>query len=311
MFVAHATSQQPVSLAKPTSRIYSPPYSYYNRGEARAQPPLVFVCRRPQMSIGKKKSEILRLIKRLESDGPIAPILGSPERAPIPGTRTSPTERRRTRPGRSPESHQEKPVMRRRREHLESQEQKLDDLKRRREQLSASLSSRAVEDELQQLQQRVDVIESILRQTNSGLLPPVSPLQSVPLQAPAPQAPAPPPIPAAPAAPHVIGGMLKDGFMSDLLQLISSNEWNGTLVVGEPSDEIRLDFCEGEIWNASSPGATGEGAVFALMTRYDGPYYFTETSAAPEERTIEGNTQFLILEGLRRIDEGGADTQES
>ena len=31
----------------------------------------------------------------------------------------------------------------------------------------------------------------------------------------------------------------------------------------------------------------------------------------PKERTIEGNTQFLILEGLRRIDESGNDAQES
>ena len=50
----------------------------------------------------------------------------------------------------------------------------------------------------------------------------------------------------------------------------------------------------------------GEEAVYALMAHIDGRYSFRETAKPPAKRTIEGNTQFLILEGLRRLDEMGA-----
>ena len=325
MMLACTASQLPQALARPNSRLSAPPHLYYNSREAGAQPRVFFVCRSPQMSIGKKKSEILRLIKRLESDGPVAYAGGFSEHAPAPESREAPLAyRRHARSKRAVEKRDETPASRRRREHLKSQEEKLDEIRRRRDELSATLSNRAVEDGLRQLEERVDLIESQLRQGSSLQTPaPQAPaLQVVPLQPATPQAPAlqapalqtpalQTPALQTPAPAHIIGGMLKDGFMSDLLQLISTNEWNGTLVVGEPADEIRLEFCEGNIWNASAPGANGEGAVFALMTRYAGPYYFVESDGPPEERSIEGNTQFLILEGLRRIDEGGANTQES
>jgi len=105
---------------------------------------------------------------------------------------------------------------------------------------------------------------------------------------------------------HLLGGELRDGLLSDLLQLVSSNEWTGIFSVGKGADEIRLEFAGGEIWNASGPGTQGEEAVYALMAHTDGRYSFHETAKPPAKRTIEGNTQFLILEGLRRLDEMGA-----
>ncbi len=116
--------------------------------------------------------------------------------------------------------------------------------------------------------------------------------------------------PSAASPDYLLAGELRDGLLSDLLQLVSSNEWSGVFVVGQGAEEIKVEFAAGEIWNASGPGAKGEEAVYALMARVRGRYFFRETAEAPAKRTIEGNTQFLILEGLRRLDEAGAGSTE-
>jgi hypothetical protein len=168
---------------------------------------------------------------------------------------------------------------------LQEQERKLAELKRQRAELAREAGEQGVVEALHALERRVALIEEKL---SGGGAEAAGALDSAAFLS------------------HTIGGTLKDGFMSDLLQLISSNEWCGVLVVGQKSDEIRVEFYEGQIWNASAPGAKGESAVFALMTRADCPYYFEENLDQPKQRTIESNTQFLILEGLRRIDEGEA-----
>ena len=108
----------------------------------------------------------------------------------------------------------------------------------------------------------------------------------------------------APAMPeHTLGGKLRDGLLSDLLQLISSNVMSGCFTVDDGNGEIDLYFDEGEVCHAAGCGMVGEDAVFALIAREEGAYWFRETTDLPEERTVQSKTQFLILEGLRRADE--------
>lgn len=225
------------------------------------------------MTIGKTRAEILRLIGRLGE---------TPDDAPQPASRP----RRIRRPRRPAGGGLDAETLRRRREHLSRQEDRLAELEFQREQL-ARLRAGGVEERLDDLERRVAKIET-------GDV----------------AAPAPGRSAAAAMPSHRVSGRLRDGFMSDLLQLISSNDWTGTLVVGQDQNEIRVDFSEGEIWAAEAPGCSGEAAVFALMARVDDPFYFAEKDALSVTRTIEGNTQFLILEGLRRLDEASSDETE-
>ena len=67
--------------------------------------------------------------------------------------------------------------------------------------------------------------------------------------------------------------------------------------------KIELYFRDGELFHAKSNDLEGQSAFFAAMASLKGRFYFDETGQIPTEKTIDGNTQFLILEALRQIDE--------
>jgi hypothetical protein len=100
-----------------------------------------------------------------------------------------------------------------------------------------------------------------------------------------------------------ISGRIREGFLADILQMISSNILSGVFTVHANGSEIRLYVREGEVFHGDGPDLSGEGAFFAAMSVEEGRFFFNETKVLPKERTISGKTQFLILEALRQIDE--------
>jgi Domain of unknown function (DUF4388) len=242
------------------------------------------------MSIETTRAEILRLIGRLrETEGP-------------EGTRSlfaSLEPSGSSRPARSRSGGRSSPASRAHRDRLERQQSTLAAIRHKRDQLPTAAprpprgetgpASGELTGVLTRIEERIAAIETRLAET--GVSRPSGDGSVLPRNC-------------------TLGGGLRDGLLSDLLQLVSSNEWTGVFVVGA-DEEIRVEFVEGEIWNASGPGVTGEDAVYNLMARSEGPYYFQETGMPPEQRTVEGNTQFLILEGLRRLDEVGAGEERS
>ena len=100
-----------------------------------------------------------------------------------------------------------------------------------------------------------------------------------------------------------LGGRLRDGLLTDLLQLVGTNQMTGDFCIGGAGAEYHLYFEDGEIRHAVGPGSAGEEAVFGALAIESGHYHFRETGELPGERTIHAKTQFLILEALRQIDE--------
>lgn len=98
------------------------------------------------------------------------------------------------------------------------------------------------------------------------------------------------------------GGIISGDLLSDMLQLVSSNGLSGVFRV-EANGTHTLYFLEGQLKHAESGKLTGEDAFYAVFALQQGRYNFTETTELPDEVTINGNTQFLILEALRKIDE--------
>ncbi|MBW2277166.1 MAG: DUF4388 domain-containing protein, partial [Deltaproteobacteria bacterium] len=98
-------------------------------------------------------------------------------------------------------------------------------------------------------------------------------------------------------------GMLQGGVLTDILQFISTNDKTGVFVTVSEGDETQVYFREGQIYHCEAGDVTGDNALFVAMAIEHGRFYFDETDEIPDDKTIDGNTQFLILEALRQIDE--------
>lgn len=101
----------------------------------------------------------------------------------------------------------------------------------------------------------------------------------------------------------MFSGLIRGQMLSDMLQLVSSNNMSGEFVVQSGDSKCTLYFDDGRIRHAQAPGLEGEQAFFAAFGFESGRYYFIETTELPDAKTIEAGTQFLILEALRQIDE--------
>ena len=112
----------------------------------------------------------------------------------------------------------------------------------------------------------------------------------------------PPPASTAPAD-SMFSGILKGQMLSDMLQLVSSNQMSGIFVIDSEVGNCTLYFFEGRIRHAVGEGVTGEEAFFAAFASQEGRYHFTETVDLPPDITVSSGTQFLVLEALRRMDE--------
>jgi hypothetical protein len=100
-----------------------------------------------------------------------------------------------------------------------------------------------------------------------------------------------------------LGGKVEETTLPDILQLVSSNQKTGIFKLEDSSNVIDLYFREGHIYHAQGNELSGQNAFFAAMAMSTGRFRFIDTEKIPEEKTIDGNTQFMILEALRQIDE--------
>jgi hypothetical protein len=115
-----------------------------------------------------------------------------------------------------------------------------------------------------------------------------------------------PPV-ADPPAGYTFSGLIQGQMLSDMLQLVSSNNMSGKFVVQDGRQSSALYFEEGRVCHAEAGQLVGEQAFFAAFAFESGTYHFLETTELPAERTVNSSTQFLILEALRQIDESHAE----
>lgn len=110
------------------------------------------------------------------------------------------------------------------------------------------------------------------------------------------------------AARPVLWGDLADMHAGDLLSLLCHQRRTGLLVASCEGVERALAFIEGSlVWGRSEVPQEGEvcaEVVHGLLQGCAGTFSFLRTAAEalPQGERLE--TQGLILEGLRRIDEG-------
>ena len=157
------------------------------------------------------------------------------------------------------------------------------------------------------LEDRVDALEEELAAPRpSRPAAPVGPSAAAGIPAPTAPAPLEPPRAVAPGSDHaLLSGQIQEGVLSDVLQMLSANQKTGKFIIEGPDGMMQLWYHEGEIRHATAGDLAGEDAFFAAISQPSGGFHFVESTEPPPAQTINNKTQFLILEGLRKMDEEG------
>jgi two-component system chemotaxis response regulator CheB len=99
-----------------------------------------------------------------------------------------------------------------------------------------------------------------------------------------------------------LAGQLADFELPQILMVLEASRVTGGLTVTSAGSHGSIFFADGQILDATAETASGELAVFDILSWYEGEFLFTRGGEAPE-RTIDRSSQGLCLEAMRLIDE--------
>ena len=100
-----------------------------------------------------------------------------------------------------------------------------------------------------------------------------------------------------------LSGSLAELGLPDLVTALSNGRKTGALKIISKTVTGDIHFLEGAIVDASTPTKRGAGAFYELLRLNQGQFV-VDPSFKPKERLITESTETLLLEGMRRIDEG-------
>ncbi len=103
-----------------------------------------------------------------------------------------------------------------------------------------------------------------------------------------------------------LAGSLQDLSLPNLIQLQCSEPRRVQVRLDRRGEQARLVMAEGEIVFASVGALSGDAAVYELLTWEEAEFQVTDGPATLPPRNVEAPWSALILEGLRRADEGRA-----
>lgn len=100
-----------------------------------------------------------------------------------------------------------------------------------------------------------------------------------------------------------IKGRLRDMSLIDVIQIFNAERRTAAIHLGGELGYGTLFMEDGNIVHAVYRDVKGADAFYQLLAWKDGEFE-VEPEAKPEERTISEGPESMILEGLRRLDEG-------
>jgi CRP-like cAMP-binding protein len=93
----------------------------------------------------------------------------------------------------------------------------------------------------------------------------------------------------------------------DLVQALSQSRSTGTLVLSRQGEQGRLGFSGGNLCAAHAGELLGDEAFYKTICWPDAAWCFEgDAPAAEDPGKISSDTMFLLMEGMRRLDEGQA-----
>jgi response regulator RpfG family c-di-GMP phosphodiesterase len=100
-----------------------------------------------------------------------------------------------------------------------------------------------------------------------------------------------------------VSGSLREMGLPDIVQVLFHGRKTGKLVVKSSGKAGEIHFLEGAIANAMLGPLTGADAFYA-MVRFSEGEFALDPSFVPGKRVVAESAEALLLEGMRRMDEG-------
>lgn len=103
--------------------------------------------------------------------------------------------------------------------------------------------------------------------------------------------------------PRGVSGNLAEMALPDIVQVLWHGRKTGSLKIRNRQDAGEIHFVDGNIWNALWGKLRGEEAFYVMLSITEGDFALMPNFRAPN-RVIEQSPEQLLLEGMRRLDEG-------
>jgi len=104
----------------------------------------------------------------------------------------------------------------------------------------------------------------------------------------------------------VLRGSLVQMNVIDLMQSLEMGRKSGSLVLTNENEKCEVYFSEGQVTHAAYGSLTGDQAVFKLL-RWTAGNFELDFEGRTTQQTVTLNTQGLLMEGLRLLDESARD----
>ncbi len=105
------------------------------------------------------------------------------------------------------------------------------------------------------------------------------------------------------SGPRGVSGNLSEMALPDIVQVLWHGRKTGSLRIRTKNDTGEIHFVDGNIWNALWGRLRGEEAFYVMLTIAEGDFALSPAFRAPT-RVVEPSPEQLLLEGMRRMDEG-------
>jgi len=100
-----------------------------------------------------------------------------------------------------------------------------------------------------------------------------------------------------------VSGSLQEMSLPDMIQVLSQARKTGSLRIRSKGESGQVDFAEGGVVDAALGERLGEEAINQMLKFTEGDFAFDPTTK-PTSRRISQSTDAILLEGMRRLDEG-------
>jgi response regulator RpfG family c-di-GMP phosphodiesterase len=100
-----------------------------------------------------------------------------------------------------------------------------------------------------------------------------------------------------------VSGSLREMGLPEIIQVLWHGRKTGSLKIRAGADAGEIHFVSGSVYNALWGNLRGEEAVYAMLGVTEGEFALDPNFKAPQE-LIQRSPEALLLEGMRRLDEG-------
>lgn len=100
-----------------------------------------------------------------------------------------------------------------------------------------------------------------------------------------------------------VSGSLEEMGLPDIVQVLWHGRKTGRMNIRAPQGQGEIHFVEGQVFNALYGKLRGADAFYAMVGLEKGEFAVDPSFKAPQ-RVIEDSPEGLLLEGMRRLDEG-------